>query len=90
MGYSQGEKLALDAIIAEIRENRRCMLSHGQIAERAGVGKSTVRVAIIKAELRGDVVIQRRKVDGLYQFSSGHFVRLLIFRLQAGDLISWN
>lgn len=63
--YSDLQLRALNVIKAEIEERRRCTLSHGQVAKLAGVGKWTVRAALEKAEQAGELVIQRRPVDGL-------------------------
>ena len=65
MNYTKGEARALDVIGAQIRENQRCELSHSEVARMAGVGKSTVRTAVMKAEKAGDLLVRRRPGDGL-------------------------
>ncbi|KAB0459931.1 hypothetical protein [Agrobacterium radiobacter] len=65
MTYTKGETRALDVIRAQIRENRRCELSYIEVAQLAGVGKSTARTAVLKAEKEGDLLVRRRPGDGL-------------------------
>ena len=63
MTYTKAETRALDAIRAHIRENRRCELSYIEVAQLAGVGKSTAMSAVLKAEGAGDLVVRRRLGD---------------------------
>ena len=65
MTYTRSETRALDAIRAHIRENGRSELSYIEVAQLAGVGKSTARSAIMKAEDYGDLLVRRRTGDGL-------------------------
>lgn len=65
MNYTKGETRVLDVIRAQIRKNRRCELSHIEVAQLAGVGKSTARTAVMKAEKAGDLLVRRRPGDGL-------------------------
>lgn len=64
MRYPPRQQRALDVIMAEIRDKRRCVLSHIEVAQRAGVGKSTVRTAVERAERAGEVRVIRRPDDG--------------------------
>ncbi|MGV1784344.1 MULTISPECIES: hypothetical protein [Agrobacterium] len=61
--YTKGETRALDVIRAHIRENRRCELSYIEVAQLAGVGKSTAMSAVLKAEGAGDLIVRRRLGD---------------------------
>jgi endonuclease III len=63
MTYTATEARALDAIRAYIRQNRRCELSYAEIADLAGVGKSTAQNVVLKAEGAGDLVVRRRLGD---------------------------
>ncbi len=63
MTYSRSEARALDAIRAHIRENGRCELSYIEMAQMAGVGKSTAMSAVLKAEGVGDLIVRRRLGD---------------------------
>lgn len=58
------EALAVSVIFAEIRDKRRCVLSHAQVAQRAGVSRSTVRIAVERAERAGTLRVIRRPADG--------------------------
>jgi len=62
--YSDLQRRALDVIKAEAQKHQRCSLSHGEVAKIAGVGRWTVRSALEKAERAGELLIQRRPVDG--------------------------
>lgn len=63
MSYTRSEARALDAIRAHIREKGRCELSYIEVAQLAGVGKSTAMSAVLKAEGAGDLVVRRRLGD---------------------------
>ena len=63
MTYTRSETRALDAIRAHIRENGRCELSYVEVAQLAGVGKSTAMSAVLKAEGAGDLIVRRRLGD---------------------------
>lgn len=64
MRYPARQQCTLDVILAEIREKRRCVLSHAQVAQRAGVSRSTVRIAVERAERAGTLRVIRRPTDG--------------------------
>lgn len=63
MTYTRSETRALDTIRAYICENGRCELSYIEMAQMAGVGKSTAMSAVLKAEGAGDLVVRRRLGD---------------------------
>lgn len=65
MTYTPGEARVLDVLRERIRTNRRCDLSYVEIAKLAGVGKSTAQSAVMKAERRNDIRVQRRAEAGL-------------------------
>ncbi|CDN94809.1 hypothetical protein [Agrobacterium tumefaciens] len=65
MTYTKKETQTLEALRTYIREYRRCELSYDEIATLAGVGKSTARTAILKAEMVRDLLVRRRLGDGL-------------------------
>ena len=65
MSYTKGETRALDVIFSQIGTNRRCELSYIELAELAGIGKSTARMAVMKAEKAGDLAVRRRPGEGL-------------------------
>jgi transposase len=62
--YTDKQLRALDVVKAEIAARGHCTLSHKQVAQRAGVGRNTVYVALDKARLAGELVISRRQADG--------------------------
>jgi transposase len=64
MTYSDLENRALVAIYTEISLRRYCELSHVEVAARAGVSRSTVRKAIMKAEKAGELLVARRVGEG--------------------------
>lgn len=63
MTYTATETRALDAIRAYIRKHGRCEMSYAEIADLAGVGKSTAQNVVLKAEGEGDLVVRRRLGD---------------------------
>jgi len=63
--YTNREARVLDEIRAEIEARGLCDLSHAQVAALAGVGRTTVRAAVAKAEERGEMIVKRRTADGL-------------------------
>ncbi|MEW4397434.1 hypothetical protein AB1J06_01975 [Agrobacterium tumefaciens] len=63
MHYTKSETRVLDALRVYIRQHRRCDLSYGEIANLAGVGKSTAMNAVLKAEGIGDLVVKRQLGD---------------------------
>lgn len=63
MTYTAGETRVLDALRVYIREHRRCDLAYSEIANLAGVGKSTAMNAVLKAEGAGDLVVKRQLGD---------------------------
>lgn len=65
MSYTKGETRALDVIFSQIGTSKRCELSYIEVARLAGVGKSTARTAVMKAEKAGDLIVRRRAGDGL-------------------------
>ncbi|WP_320188258.1 hypothetical protein RMS29_001795 [Agrobacterium rosae] len=64
MAYTERENRALVAIYTEISRRNCCELSHVEVAARAGVSRSTVRVAVMKAEKAGDLLVSRRVGEG--------------------------
>lgn len=65
MSYTKGETRALDVIFSHIGASARCELSYIEVAQLAGVGKSTARTAVMKAEKAGDLIVRRRPRQGL-------------------------
>lgn len=63
--YTDKQKRVLDVVKTEIAARERCNLSYSQLAKRAGVGKWTVRTAMDKARISGEIVAVRRQDDGL-------------------------
>lgn len=63
--YTDKQKRVLEIVKTEIALRRCCKLSHSQLAQLAGVGKWTVRAAMDKARIAGEIVSVRRQDDGL-------------------------
>lgn len=59
-GITEGERAALYIIAADVRELGACRCTVAEIADRAGVGQTTVRNAIRKARERGLLRVQHR------------------------------
>lgn len=59
-GFTEGERATLYIIAADMREFGACRCTAGEIADRAGVGVTTVRNAIRKAKHRGLIRVTNR------------------------------
>lgn len=59
-GYTSAERRVIDVVLDQIDQKRVSRLSHAQVAERAKVSKSTVRVAIDKAVRLNDLKVTHR------------------------------
>jgi len=65
MTYTEAERRVMDVLKSELQRRGRSTLCHAVLAERAGVGRSTVRQALGKAAAAGEIVVTRRQEDGL-------------------------
>ncbi|WP_320188894.1 hypothetical protein RMS29_028465 (plasmid) [Agrobacterium rosae] len=59
-GITEGERAVLYIIAADVRETGSCQCTVAEIADRAGVGKTTARNAIRKARDRGMLKVTHR------------------------------
>ena len=60
--FTPGETAALAVIAREIALKGRCTLCHKQIADLAGIGRTTARDALRQARLLGLVRVEQRRV----------------------------
>jgi hypothetical protein len=58
--YSPAHRAALMVHLREIDVNGRSELSHGVVAERAGLGRTIVLVAVATAWARGHILVTPR------------------------------
>lgn len=58
--FTEGERAVLYIVAADQREHGKCDCSHQEIADRAGVGKTTTRNAMRKAYQHGLIAVQQR------------------------------
>lgn len=59
-GFTEGERAALYIVAADVRELGACRCTVAEIADRAGVGQTTVRNAVRKARDRGILKVEHR------------------------------
>lgn len=59
-GFTEGERATLYIVAADVREGGSCRCTVAEIADRAGVGATTVRNAIRKARLKGLISVTHR------------------------------
>lgn len=60
--FTAGHQAVLSVIASEVKRNGRCELCNAAIAERAGVGDSTVKAAKRRAVLLGLLEVELRRV----------------------------
>lgn len=65
MTYTEAEQRVMDVLRAELQRRGCSTLCHAVLAERAGVGRSTVPQALGKAAATGEIQVRRRQVDGM-------------------------
>lgn len=58
--FTEGERAVLYIVAAEKRQNGSCRCTHQEIADRAGVGKTTTRNALRKAYQHGLISVHQR------------------------------
>lgn len=58
--FTEGERAVLYIVAADQREHGKCACSHQEIADRAGMGKTTTRNALRKAYQHGLISVQQR------------------------------
>jgi len=59
-GFTEGQRAVLYIIAADMREKGSCRCTHAEIADRAGVGQTTVRNTIREADRRGKIKVKQR------------------------------
>ncbi|MGO7370069.1 hypothetical protein ACCT04_14655 [Rhizobium ruizarguesonis] len=59
--YPPSQRAALAVHLEEIEQHGRSELAHALVAERAGVGRSAVVMAVATAWARHDLVVQSRE-----------------------------
>ncbi len=62
--FTEGERAALFIIAEDCRQKGHCDASAKEIADRAGVGITTVRNAYRQAKIRGLIEIEEREAEG--------------------------
>ena len=80
--FTPGELAALRVIADEVRDHGKCDLPLGEIAARAGVGRTTVQNAIRVATRLGLVSVQERRQPGARSLSN-------IIRIVSAEWRSW-
>ena len=62
--YTKAQAAVLAVVAREAWRSGACSLGHGCIARLAGVGRTTVRDCIRRAETLGHLKVGRRLIDG--------------------------
>jgi hypothetical protein len=80
--FTVGEAAALKVIADEVRAHGKCDRTLGEIAARAGVGRTTVQNAIRQAVRLGLLAVQERRRPGARSLSN-------VIRIVSAEWCSW-
>lgn len=91
--YTQGELAALAVVAGEVRQHGECALPVDEIADHAGVSRTTVQNALRYAGSEGHVVIEARYADdgkqrpNVIRIASRHWMKHMR-RMEAHGLLA--
>src|SRR5919199_91494 len=80
--FTVGEADALKVVADEVREHGKCDRTLGEIAARAGVGRTTVQNALRQAARLGLLAVQERRRPGARSLSN-------VIRIVSAEWRSW-